>query len=236
MPSRLIAQWCVHERTCCVRVLKVHLACGSRNMQQWNVSNQTPLDGLLIVNKSHAAVTTSNWSIIWYQVYNDGECRQSSIIVVLHQYLQMISIVSPPCGVIQTMQYSLSHPWTQQWKSIVFHKITMDGCCCVNPAVFLKMNLINSSHYTGARLACFLPACVKPFCAQKKKGLLLCRVCFQRPEKLGQFEYKFFDEPVCSRKVTCLNSHICLGSCGQGKWTTNILRRGRKEDKSRRGR
>lgn len=65
------------------------------------MTNQAPRDKLLFVNKSYTVMTTSYWRIIWYQVYNDGEHKQSSIIAVPHQYLQMISIVSLPCGVIQ---------------------------------------------------------------------------------------------------------------------------------------
>lgn len=187
MPSCLIAQWCINEKTpliahCYICILKVHLARRNRNVQQWNMTNQDPLEGVLIVNKSHAVMTTSNWSIIWYQVYNDGECKQSSIIVVPHQYLQMISIVSLPSGIIQTILYSLSHLWTQQWKSIVFHKITKD--VVRQP---LKMNSINScvSHYTGTRLVYFFVGMCQTFRRTKKKRLTSLQSVFSETWEIG---------------------------------------------------
>lgn len=69
-------------------------------------------------------MTASHWCIIWYQVHNDGEHMQSFIIAEPHQYLQIISIVSLPCALIQAV--SLYHRWYQLCKSIVFHKITKD--------------------------------------------------------------------------------------------------------------
>ncbi len=66
--------------------LKVHKKC---NNETWPVK------------LPDTEMTTSSWCIIWHQVYNDGEYKTFSVIAGPRQYLQIISIVSPPCGVIQ---------------------------------------------------------------------------------------------------------------------------------------
>lgn len=82
---------------------------------------------------------------------DDGEHKQTFSIAVIHQYLQMTSIVSPPRGVIQAVLQPLSQPYTQRWKSIIFHKITNDGVlllCCISQVEFNHQLCV--FHYTLA--------------------------------------------------------------------------------------
>lgn len=145
--------------------------------KQRNMTNQALRDGLLFVNNSHPVMTTGSRCIIWHHVYNnDGEHKQSSVLAVPHQYLQVIPIVSLPRGVIQAMLSSLSHLRTQQWKSIVFHETTKDVVrrpCCISQDEFNQQ--LRVFHYSVAQcyscLFCLISitGMCQTFQAQKKK-------------------------------------------------------------------
>lgn len=202
------------------------------------MTNQAPRDGLLFVNNSHPVMTTGSRCIIWHHVYNnDGEHKQSSVLAVPHQYLQVIPIVSLPRGVIQAMLSSLSHLRTQQWKSIVFHETTKDVVCrpcCISQDEFNQQ--LRGFHYSVAQccscLFCLisLTGMCQTFLAREEKNEIkrLCeesvkqsRFFFRRREKLGQLCYRCYRRQFFfssfSWKVTCLNSQITYGTCGQGK-------------------
>lgn len=115
---------------------------------------------------------------------DDGEHKQTFSIAVIHQYLQMTSIVSPPCGVIQAVVQPLSQPYTQQWKSIIFHKITNDVVlllCCISQVEFNQQLCV--FHYTLAITLFLLVvltvslACVK-LLGKKSLGHIFTGACF----------------------------------------------------------